>query len=165
MTMKKFTARLLTAAVLAGGLVAGLATTSYVGSAKAAAGDIIEIKGEMIDTWCYFSGVMGDSDATRGTAHHTCALWCAAGGIPVGVRTEEGEVYMVLKFKGEDPLEQTDTLMEIQSEIITARGKHFLRDGVNYIVVENVVANDGITYLSHEDYDSVPPFSKPKKTK
>ncbi|MEP1207611.1 MAG: hypothetical protein ABJM29_03680 [Rhizobiaceae bacterium] len=129
------------------------------------AGKIIEIKGEIIDTWCYFSGVMGDTDATRGTAHHTCALWCAAGGIPVGVRTEEGEVYMVLKFQGEDPLEQTDTLMEIQSDIITARGKHFLRDGVNYIVVENVIANDGITYLSHEDYDSVPPFSAPKKKK
>ena len=131
----------------------------------ASTGKIIEIKGEMIDTWCYYSGVMGSSDATRGTAHHTCALWCAAGGIPVGVRTEEGEVYLVLKFQGEDPLEQTDTLMEIQSNIITARGRHFLRDGVNYIVVENVVANDGITYLSHEDYDSVPPFSAPKKSK
>ena len=126
---------------------------------------ITEIKGEIIDTWCYFSGVMGDTDATRGTAHHTCALWCAAGGIPVGVRTEEGEVYMVLKFQGEDPLEQTDTMMEIQSDIITARGKHYLRDGVNYIVVEKVIANDGITYLSHEDYGSVPPFSAPKKKK
>lgn len=141
-------------------------TSLLTGSALATtAGKIIEIKGEMIDTWCYYSGVMGDTDATRGTAHHTCALWCAAGGIPVGVRTDEGEVYMVLKFKGEDPLEPTDTLMEIQSNIITARGKHYLRDGVNYIVVEDVVANDGITYLSHEDYDSVPPFSAPKKSK
>ena len=142
-----------------------IAASAIPPSFASTAGKIIEIKGEIIDTWCYFSGVMGDTDATRGTAHHTCALWCAAGGIPVGVRTEEGEVYMVLKFKGEDPLEQTDTLMEIQSDVITARGKHYLRDGVNYIVVENVVANDGITYLSHEDYDSVPPFSAPKKKK
>ncbi|MEE9314777.1 MAG: hypothetical protein V3V02_09015 [Rhizobiaceae bacterium] len=126
---------------------------------------IVEIKGEMIDTWCYFSGVMGDTDATRGTAHHTCALWCAAGGIPVGVRTESGEVYMVLKYKGEDALAPTDTIMEVQSEIITARGKHFIRDGVNYLVVEKVIANDGIQYLSHEDYDSIPPFSAPKKPK
>ena len=153
-----------TATVFAG--AAGIVLASIAGSESATdAGKVIEIKGEVIDTWCYFSGVMGDTDATRGTAHHTCALWCAAGGIPVGVRTDEGEVYMVLKFKGEDPLEQTDTLMEIQSDIITARGMHYLRDGVNYIVVENVIANDGITYLSHEDYDSVPPFSKPKKKK
>ena len=129
------------------------------------AGTVIEVKGEIIDTWCYYSGVMGDTDATRGTAHHTCALWCAAGGIPVGIRTDEGEVYMILKYQGEQPLEQTDTLMEIQSDIITARGTHYLRDGVNYIVVEKVLANDGIQYLSHEDYDSVPPFSKPKKAK
>ena len=144
--------------------VIGLAVTTPAAIASTA-GEVIEIKGEIIDTWCYYSGVMGDTDATRGTAHHTCALWCAAGGIPVGVRTDDGEVYMVLKFKGEDPLEQTDTLMEIQSDVITARGMHYLRDGVNYIVVENVIANDGITYLSHEDYDSVPPFSKPKKRK
>lgn len=128
-------------------------------------GEVVEIKGEIIDTWCYYSGVMGDTDATRGTAHHTCALWCAAGGIPVGVRTEDGKVYMVLKYKGEDALAPTDTIMNVQSHIITAKGVHYMRDGVNYIVVKDVVADEGITYLSHEDYDFVPPFSAPKKTK
>ena len=148
------------------GAAAALAVASTSQTAIAStAGNVIEIKGEIIDTWCYFSGVMGDTDATRGSAHHTCALWCAAGGIPVGVRTDDGDVYMVLKFKGEDALEQTDTIMEVQSDFITARGIHYKRDGLNYIVVEDVVANDGITYLSHEDYDSVPPFSAPKKPK
>ncbi|MEL6505598.1 MAG: hypothetical protein AAFQ10_14220 [Pseudomonadota bacterium] len=128
-------------------------------------GEMVEIKGEVIDTWCYYSGVMGDTDATRGTAHHTCALWCAAGGIPVGVRTDEGKVYMVLKYKGEDALAPTDTIMSVQSHIITAKGVHYQRDGVNYIVVKDVVADDGITYLSHEDYDFVPPFAQPKKPK
>lgn len=126
-------------------------------------GKAIEIKGEVIDTWCYFSGVMGGEDAVVGSAHHTCALWCAAGGIPVGVRTDDGDVYMVLKYAGEDPLEQTDTLMEVQSDLITAKGMHYVRDGVNYIVVEKVVANDGITNLNHLDYGAVPPFSFPKK--
>ena len=149
---------------LIGAAAIGLAAATPAATASTA-GKMVEIKGEIIDTWCYFSGVMGDTDATRGTAHHTCALWCAAGGIPVGVRTDEGDVYMVLKINGEDALAQTDTLMEIQSDVITAKGIHYLRDGANYIVVENVVANDGITYLSHEDYDSVPPFSAPKKKK
>lgn len=123
----------------------------------------IEIKGEVIDTWCYFSGVMGGEDAVIGSAHHTCALWCAAGGIPVGVRTEEGDVYMVLKYEGQDVLERNDTVMEVQSDIITAKGMHYVRDGVNYIVVEKVVANDGIQVLNHEDYGPVPPNSFPKK--
>ena len=123
----------------------------------------VEIKGEVIDTWCFFSGVMGGEDAVIGTAHHTCALWCAAGGIPVGVLTEDGEVFMVLKYEGQDPLERNDTIMEVQSDTITAKGMHYVRDGVNYLVVEKVVANDGIVYRNHEDYGSVPPFSFPKK--
>ncbi|MEM9330299.1 MAG: hypothetical protein AAGA53_03170 [Pseudomonadota bacterium] len=135
-----------------------------VGSAHAAAtAKAVEIKGEVIDTWCFFSGVMGGEDAVVGTAHHTCALWCAAGGIPVGVLTEDGDVYMVLKYEGEDILEQSDNIMEVQSDVITAKGLHYVRDGVNYLVVEKVVANDGIVNLNHEDFGSVPPFSFPKK--
>ena len=123
----------------------------------------VEIKGEVIDTWCFLSGVMGGEDAVVGTAHHTCALWCAAGGIPVGVLTEDGEIYMVLKIKGEGALAQSDQIMEIQSDVITAKGMHYVRDGVNYLVVENVVANEGIQNLNHLDYGSVPPNSFPKK--
>ena len=133
-------------------------------SANAAAdAKAVEIKGEIIDTWCYYSGVMGGQDAVIGTAHHTCALWCAAGGIPVGVLAEDGQVYMVLKLKGEDAIAQTDTIMEIQSDVITAKGMHYVRDGVNYLVVSDVISNDGITNLNHEDYGPVPPFSFPKK--
>ena len=125
----------------------------------------VEIKGEVIDTWCYLSGVMGGPDAVTGSAHHTCAVWCAAGGIPVGVLTEDGTIYMVLKLEGEDALAQSDSILTIQSDVITAKGKHYLRDGVNYLIVEKVVANDGITNLNHEDYGAVPPFSAPKKKK
>ncbi len=122
----------------------------------------IEIKGEIIDTWCYLSGVMGGEDAVIGSAHHTCALWCAAGGIPVGVLDEEGKIYMVLKLEGEDTLAQSDNIMEIQSDTITAKGLHYVRDGVNYLVVQDVVANDGITNFNHEDFGAVPPNSFPK---
>lgn len=122
----------------------------------------IEIKGEIIDTWCYLSGVMGGEDAVVGSAHHTCALWCAAGGIPVGVLDEDGKIYMVLKLRGEDPVAKSDNIMEIQSDVITAKGMHYVRDGVNYLVVEDVIANDGITNLNHEDYGSVPPNSFPE---
>lgn len=144
------------------GALAGLASMfGAVATAQSSTAKPIEIKGEVIDTWCFFSGVMGGEDAVIGSAHHTCALWCAAGGIPVGVLTEEGEVYMVLKYEGQDVLEKNDTVMEVQSDIITAKGLHYVRDGVNYLVVEKVVANDGIQVLNHEDYGSVPPNSFP----
>ena len=149
-----------TKSVLLAGMIGIAASFPAQASTSAKA---IEIKGEVIDTWCYFSGVMGGEDAVVGTAHHTCALWCAAGGIPVGVRTEDGDVYMVLKYEGEDILKPSDNIMEVQSDTITAKGLHYVRDGVNYIIVEKVVANDGIVNLNHEDYGPVPPFSFPKK--
>ncbi len=146
-------------------LMAFTITLPFASSSANAAAKMVEIKGEVIDTWCYFSGVMGGEDAVIGSAHHTCALWCAAGGIPVGVRTDDGDVYMVLKYESEDVLAPTDTIMEVQSDTITAKGMHYVRDGVNYIVVEKVVANDGIKVLNHLDYGSVPPNSFPKKKK
>lgn len=146
--------------IAAAGVFACFANVSLAFSATQA--KPIEIKGEIIDTWCYLSGVMGGEDAVVGSAHHTCALWCAAGGIPVGVLDEDGQIYMVLKLKGEDAVAKSDNIMEIQSDVITAKGMHYVRDGVNYLVVEDVIANDGITNLNHEDFGSVPPNSFPK---
>ncbi|MEM9268922.1 MAG: hypothetical protein AAGA78_08295 [Pseudomonadota bacterium] len=123
---------------------------------------IVEVTGEVIDTWCYVSGVMGGPEVVTGSTHHTCALWCAAGGIPVGLLADDGTVYMVLKINGEGSLERTDTVLEIASHEVTAKGEHYLRDGINYIVVENVIADAGITNLNHLDYGSNPGFSAPK---
>lgn len=147
--------------------MAGLATgaaLAMAGSALAAADASKQIKvtGEVIDTFCYYSGVMGIPEATLGTAHRTCALWCAAGGIPVGVLADDGTVYMVLKLNGNAPLENKDSLLEIQSNRVTANGKHYVRDGINYLVVENVANNEGIVNQTHEEFGVTPPFAIPK---
>lgn len=131
----------------------------------AAEGKRVQVRGEMIDTWCYFSGVMGGPDAVTGTAHHTCALWCSAGGIPVGLLGEDGEVYMILKIEGDDANASGDTQLNLASHEITADGMLYKRDGLNYLVVETVVTDHGITKLNHEDYGVVPPFAIPKPKK
>ncbi|MEO1330541.1 MAG: hypothetical protein AAFW46_12835 [Pseudomonadota bacterium] len=141
-------------------LTAGL--LGFAGSAAAADGEAVKITGEAIDTWCYYSGVMGGPDAVVGSAHHTCALWCASGGIPVGVLADDGTVYMVLKLEDAAPLADRDALLEIQSDRITAEGAHYVRDGVNYIIVNKVVANEGITNVNHDDYFVVPPNAIPE---
>lgn len=128
-----------------------------------AAGDAVSITGEVIDTWCYFSGVMGGPDAVVGSAHHTCAVWCAAGGIPVGVLADDGTVYMVMKLPGGAPLADKPALLEIQSDRITATGAHYVRDGINYLIVEEVTANEGIVNHTHNDYGVIPPFAIPKE--
>ncbi len=122
-------------------------------------GEKITVSGEFIDTWCYFSGVMGSQDAVVGSAHHTCAMWCSAGGIPVGILTEDGTVYMVLKV-GEDATSNgSDNLLSMASDTVTADGTFYARDGINYIVVSKIVQNDGITRLNHEDLGVVPDFA------
>lgn len=131
-------------------------------AAEAAEGEKVTIRGEAIDTWCYFSGVMGGPDAVVGSAHHTCALWCSAGGIPVGLLGEDGEVYMVLKLGDSDASNGGDSQLRIASHTITAEGTLYRRDGINYVVVAEVVADDDIINQTHEDYGVVPGFAIPK---
>ncbi|SFN53788.1 hypothetical protein SAMN04487859_104116 [Roseovarius lutimaris] len=134
-------------------------------TAQAAEGERIQVKGEVIDTWCYYSGVMGGPDAVVGSAHHTCALWCSAGGIPVGLLAEDGTVYMVLKIEGDSHSAGGDTQLKLASHEITADGMLYHRDGLNYLVVEKVVTDHGITNLNHEDYGPIPGFAIPDPTK
>ena len=149
-----------------GSLVAGMLLAGMTAlPAAAAAPQRIQITGEVMDTWCYISGVMGGPDAVVGTSHHTCAIWCAAGGIPVGVLADDGTVYMVLKLEGTPTGDGNETLLSIQSDRITADGMLYERDGFKYLVVEKVLSNEGITNLNHEDYGPVPPFAIPKSAR
>lgn len=127
-----------------------------------AEGQRVQLRGEIIDTWCYFSGVMGGPDAVVGSAHHTCALWCSAGGIPVGLLAEDGTVYMVLQIDDSDESAGGDTQMRLASHVVSVDGMHYERDGLNYLVVSEVVQDDDIQVLSHDDFGVVPPFAVPE---
>ncbi|MEM9523655.1 MAG: hypothetical protein AAF982_06635 [Pseudomonadota bacterium] len=126
------------------------------------AGERIMVTGEAIDTWCYFSGVMGGAEAVQGSAHHTCALWCSAGGIPVGLLSEDGTVYMVLKIENDDGSASGDTQLSIASHTITVDGLHYQRDGIDYIVVSKVVADEDILNRNHDDWGVIPGFAIPE---
>ena len=125
----------------------------------------VTVTGEIMDTWCYYSGVMGSPESTTGSAHHTCAVWCAAGGIPVGLLTEEGDVYLVLEVEGVGTADGKETVLDIQSDVITADALLYERDGFKYLVVEKVVSNAGITNLSHDDFGIIPGFAIPKSAR
>ena len=58
----------------------------------------VTVTGEIIDSWCYLSEIMW----ATGSAHHQCAIWCARGGVPVGILGEDETVYIVLKVE-DDP--------------------------------------------------------------
>lgn len=149
-----------------GALVAGAALIAAPASAASAAdGETVTVTGEVIDTWCYFSGVMGGPDAVRGSAHHTCAMWCAAGGIPVGILADDGTVYMVLKWEGNADIADGTALLSTQSHRIEAEGTYYERDGVHYIMVSQVLTDEGITEVNHDDFGVVPGFAIPDPNK
>lgn len=130
--------------------------------ALSAEGTRVQVRGEIIDTWCYYSGVMGGPDAVQGSAHHTCALWCSAGGIPVGLLAEDGTVYMVLKFGDDTENAGGDTALHLAAHTVEADGMLHQRDGINYLLVAEVTSDADIQNRSHEDYGVVPPFAFPE---
>ena len=135
-----------------------------IGSAAAAtSAERVQITGEVMDTWCYTSEIMGGSDAVLGSAHHQCAVWCAAGGIPVGILSDDGQVYMVLKLGDDDTSNANPKILEIQSDHVTVDGELYKRDGINYLLIDQIVSNDGIVNKSHEDYGVIPAFGVPKQ--
>ncbi|MFK7879963.1 hypothetical protein [Roseobacter sp.] len=128
----------------------------------ASEGSRIQVTGEIIDTWCYYSGVMGGPDAVVGSAHHTCALWCSAGGIPVGLLAEDGTVYTVLKIAQDANSASGDTQLSLAAHTVTADGMLYERDGLKYLVVNEVVSDMDIVNATHEDYGTIPSFSFPE---
>lgn len=146
-------------------ILSALAAMSLPLAGQAAEGTRIQVTGEIIDTWCYYSGVMGSPDAVVGSAHHTCALWCSAGGIPVGLLAEDGTVYMVLKVGEDDQTAGGDTALKLAAHTVEADGMLYERDGLKYLVVSDVVSDLDITNQNHDDYGNVPPFSIPKSAR
>ena len=92
-----------------------------------------------------------------GTAHHKCAVWCAVGGIPVSIRTEDDQVYVILKVEEDDTSVANPRLVEIQTHQVTVNGDLYARDGVNYLIVDQVADDHGIVHINHEDF-GIQPF-------
>ena len=134
-----------------------------MGSAHAATGERVQLTGEIIDTWCYISEIMGGEDAATGSAHHQCAVWCAAGGIPVGLLTESGDVYMVLKLGDDDTSNANPRILQIQSDTVTVDGSVMERDGIKYLLVDEIVENAGLVNQNHEDWGVIPEFGVPQQ--
>jgi len=112
----------------------------------------VTISGEVIDTWCYVTEIM----FAEGSAHHQCAVWCAVGGIPVSVLGEDGKVYVVLKLEDGETNVANPASLKVQSHNVVVNGDLYVRDGVNYLFINQVEDDKGIINLTHDDYGVVP---------
>lgn len=113
----------------------------------------VQVKGELVDTWCQVTGIM----FALGTAHHQCAVWCAVGGIPVSIRTKDGAYYMVLRIEETDANSAHPRYVKIMSHEVTVDGELIERDGVKYIFVTKVLDDQGVVNMTHAE-NGIQPF-------
>jgi hypothetical protein len=87
----------------------------------------VTVKGEVLDMACYLD------HGAHGPKHAECAATCIRSGLPVGLKTDDGKVYLLI---GEHkPL--NDQLADLAGKTVTFRGKAVSRDGIN--LLENAV--------------------------
>ena len=129
-----------------------IALTLGAGPAAAAR---VTVTGEVIDSWCYLTEIM----YPLGSAHHQCAIWCAAGGIPVGILDDDGRVYIVLKIEDDSNSVANPTVLDVQSHRVTVEGDAFERDGITYLTIDRVINDEGIVNLTADEY-GIQPFGE-----
>ena len=90
----------------------------------------VTVKGEILDMACYLGhGAMGKK-------HQECALMCLKGGQPMGLRTADGKVYLlVASHKDAKPFDEAKNYAADQVEVT---GPLFERNGISAIEVDAV---------------------------
>jgi hypothetical protein len=97
-------------------------------SLPAPAQEPLTVSGEVLDLSCYLS------KGSKGARHRTCAKLCAEKGLPIGVLTEAGEVYLLIEdHDNPEPYEALKKLAGGNAEI---SGKKFERSGMQSILVQ-----------------------------
>ncbi len=140
----------LTVGVVGGAGVFMLAPAAQ--AAAPAAAKRVKVTGEVIETWCSVSAIM----YAYGTAHHQCAVWCTAGGIPVGLKDKDGTFYMILKIEEDDSNVANPRLATFLSRDVTVDGDLIERDGVKYLLITKVADDKGVVNMTHEANGIVP---------
>lgn len=89
----------------------------------------VTVKGEVIDFVCYLD------HQGMGEKHAACAKTCMEGGMPAGIRGEDGKIYLVV---GEHKSINAQ-LAPLAAKTVTVKGKLVSRDGVNMIENAQIV--------------------------
>jgi hypothetical protein len=141
--------------LFAAALAAGLSLWPAPPTQAQTPGKMVRVAGEVVDTFCNVSEIMFAS----GTAHYQCAVWCAVGGIPVSIKTDSGDLYMVLRIEEDEMSAAGPRIVRIQGSQVTVDGELFERDGVKYILVTKVADEKGVVKLTHEEH-GIQPFGQ-----
>ena len=94
-----------------------------------AQGQEILVRGEVLDMTCYIASNLS------GPEHASCARDCIRSGLPVGIKAEDGKVYL-LTGKAGRPVNAE--LADYAAKVVTIKGKESIRDGFAQLQVEEI---------------------------
>ena len=115
-------------------VVAATAFAHPMGTAKTAsagaAAKQVTIKGELVDTGCYLG------HGARGEKHKGCATKCIANGMPMGLLTADGTLYLLtLDHENADPYNEAKNMA---AQTVEVTGTLLARNGMKAIDVTGV---------------------------
>lgn len=88
------------------------------------------VKGEVLDLACYVDhGASGEKHGAK------CGKTCISSGLPVGIKTSDGKVYVVIG--NHKPL--NSELADYAGKVVTLKGNPISRDGVNLLANAEIV--------------------------
>jgi hypothetical protein len=86
------------------------------------------VKGEVLDLTCYVAYNLS------GPQHASCARDCIRRGLPVGIKAEDGKVYILTGWDAH----VNDELADYAAKVVAVRGKETSHDGFAQIQVEEI---------------------------
>jgi hypothetical protein len=89
----------------------------------------ILVTGEVLDMTCYIASNLS------GPEHAVCARECIRRGLPAGLKTGNGKVYLLTAQPGQTVNAQ---LAELAAKIVTIKGKETKRDGFAQLQIEEI---------------------------
>ena len=113
-------------------VIAAVAVAHQGGSGKAAtaAPKQVTLRGEIVDTGCYLA------HGARGEKHKGCANKCIANGMPMGLLTADGALYLLtLDHDDADPFNRAK---ELTAQTVDVTGTVLSRSGMKAINVTGV---------------------------
>ena len=116
------------AIVILAGITALWLNLSQRGRHSLVQGQEIVVRGEVLDMTCYIAHNLS------GPQHAQCAKKCIRKGLPVGIKGEDGKIYLLVGKK--QPVNAE--LADYAAKTVTIRGKETLRDGFALLQVEEI---------------------------
>ena len=103
---------------------------ALLGAGAAVAADTVT--GEVVDLACY----LAHPDTGKGAGHRKCADTCVKKGLPMGLLTDDKQVYLLLE--DHDNPKAYAQLKEKAAEKVTVEGEKVSQGGTQGLVVEAV---------------------------